>query len=75
MRVYSEPMTLELFAKRAVREHRRAKRLKWLNRCLVPVCILLTAWFVRTALEANIYEAAAAFGVFGILCLFAWRSR
>ncbi len=37
----AEPLDLPVWAKVQVRERNRQRRLKWLNRCLTPVCIIV----------------------------------
>lgn len=66
---------LKVFARIRVRNRERAKRLKWLNWLLTPICIVVLFLFLRAALRADMYAAMACFGVVGILAIFFWRAR
>lgn len=75
MNTVTEEIDLRTWARSRVRDHRRSRRLRILNRLLGPVCILVLILAVREILRYGMPAAIATFSVVGILCLFAWRAR
>lgn len=75
MNTVTEEIDLRTWARSRVRDHRRSRRLRILNRLLGPVCILVVLLAVREILRYGMPAAIAAFSVVGIFCLFAWRAR
>lgn len=38
---YATELDLRVYAQQRVREHKRQRRLRWANRALTPICIIL----------------------------------